>query len=91
MVNISLSHLPVCLNKLAKIMTKDEEKAGVLSAFFVSVFNRKTSSLNAKPAELEVRKGEQHEAHIIHQETVNNLLHHVIRHESMRLVGIHWY
>ena len=41
-------------------MTKSEEKAEVLHAYFASVFNHKTScSLGAQPPELEDRDREQ--------------------------------
>jgi len=44
-------------------VTKDEEKAEVVNAYFVSVLNSKTScSQDTQPAELEDRDGEQNEA-----------------------------
>ena len=50
------------------IVTKGEEKAEVLNAFFTSVFNSKTScSPGTWPPELEDREGEQNEAPIICQ------------------------
>ncbi|KAK4821235.1 hypothetical protein QYF61_016534 [Mycteria americana] len=73
-----------------KIVTKDEEKAEVLHAFFASVFNSQTScSPGTQPPELEDKDGDQNEAPIIQGEMVSDLLHHLDTHKSMEADGIH--
>ncbi|KAK4820464.1 hypothetical protein QYF61_027746, partial [Mycteria americana] len=73
------------------IMTKDEEKAEVLKAFFVSAFNSKTScSAGTQPPELEDRDREQNKPPIIQGEKmVSDLLHCLDTHKSMGPDGIH--
>ncbi|KAK4824113.1 hypothetical protein QYF61_010736 [Mycteria americana] len=71
-------------------VTKDEEKAEVLNAFFASVFNsRANCSLGTQPPELEDRNGDQYGAPIIQGEMVSDLLHHLDTHKSMGPDEIH--
>ncbi|KAK1212035.1 LIN1 transcriptase, partial [Pygoscelis papua] len=72
------------------IVTKAEEMAEVLNAFFASVFSRQTSyPQGTRPPELEDRDGEQDEPPIIQEEAVNDLLCHLDAHKSMGPDGIH--
>ncbi|KAK4822331.1 hypothetical protein QYF61_013030 [Mycteria americana] len=78
------------LDEGGNIVTKDEEKAEVLNAFFASVFHSKTScSPGTQPPELADRDGEQNEAPRIQGEMVSDLLHHLDTHRSMGPDGIH--
>ncbi|PKU48703.1 rna-directed dna polymerase from mobile element jockey-like [Limosa lapponica baueri] len=74
----------------SNIVTKDEEKAEVLNAFFASVFS---SGVGCPPStqtpELAVRGGEQNEAPIIQREVVRDLLQYLDTNKSMGPDGIH--
>jgi len=64
--------------------TEDKEKAGVLSAFFISVFNSKPSHPQATQCpDLEVWGGKQNKLPMIQVETVKELLLHLDCYKSM--------
>jgi len=72
------------------IATKEEENAGVLNAFFASVFNSQTSySQGSQPPVLEDKDEEQNKLPIIQEEAVNHLLCHVDTFRSTEPHGIH--
>lgn len=66
--------LHLLLDAVDSILLQHEETAGVLNAFFPSVFNTRTSCPQATHIpELEVSAEELNEAVTIHEETVNDL------------------
>jgi len=81
---------PSSVGYRGNLVTKDEEKAEVINAFFASVFNSKGScSPDTQPPEQEDRDGEQKETPKIQGEMVSDMLHHIDTHRSMGPDGIH--
>ena len=78
------------LDTRGNTVTKNQDKAEVLSAFFASVFTSKTScSLGTQPPALVDRDGEQNKPCVIHDEMVLDLLQKLDAHKSMGPDGLH--
>jgi len=72
------------------VIIEDTEKAEVLSAFFISVFNSQTSyPQGTLSPDQEVWDGKQKKSLMIQLETLRGLLVHVDCHKSMKPDGIH--
>lgn len=72
------------------IITKDEEKAGVLNIFLTSLFNRQSGYPHGnQPPEMVDRGGKPDRPLAIQEDVVGHLLCHLDTHRSMEPHGIH--
>ena len=78
------------LDAEGNLVTKDQDKAEILNAFFDSVFNSRTCyTVGTQPPALVDRDGEQNKPCMIHDEIVLNLLRKLDAHKSMGPDGLH--
>ena len=78
------------MDAMGNVTVEDKERAGVLSAFFTSVFKSQTSySWDTQSPDVEISAWEQNKPLTIQVETVRDLLLQLDCHRSMVLDGMH--
>ncbi|NXR06414.1 RTXE polymerase, partial [Semnornis frantzii] len=78
------------LNAEGNLVTKDEEKAEMLNAYFASVFsNGSSSALGTHPHEVGVREGNRNEDITTNEAVVTDLLCHLDVHKSVGSDELH--